>query len=153
MKQEAKTEPQARESSFINLLSGWVQQGVENFFVTQRILVDLAMRQGTVIDVLREKLTAPDFQPVAVAKEFAGEGLVNFIEGQKLLLGLVQKENEILATGVKQRIGGFAVTDALINTMHRGIDTFVEMQMEYLKNAGKQVHERLAVIKAGDEYE
>ena len=154
MKQEAKTEPQARESSFINLLSGWVQQGVENFFATQRILVDLAMRQnGTVIDVLREKLTAPDFQPVAVAKEFAGEGLANFIEGQKLLLGLVQHENEILATGVKQRIGGFAVTDALINTMHRGIDTFVEMQMEYLKNAGKQVHERLAVIKAGDEYE
>ena len=154
MKKEAKTEPQARESSFINLLSGWVQQGVENFFATQRILVDLAMRQsGTVIDVLREKLTAPDFQPVAVAKEFAGEGLTNFIEGQKLLLGLVQHENEILATGVKERIGGFAVTDALINTMHRGIDTFVEMQMEYLKNAGKQVHERLTAIKAGDEYE
>ena len=154
MKQEAKPEPQARESSFINLLSGWVQQGVENFFATQRILVDLAMRQnGTVIDVLREKLTAPDFQPVAVAKEFAGEGLANFIEGQKVLLGLMQHENEILATGAKERIGGFAVTDALINTMHRGIDTFVEMQMEYLKNAGKQVHERLTVIKAGDEYE
>jgi len=154
MKHEVKTEPQARESSFINLLSGWVQQGVENFFATQRILVDLAMRQnGTVIDVLREKLTAPDFQPVAVAKEFAGEGLANFIEGQKLLLGLVQKENEILATGVKERIGGFAVTDALINTMHRGIDTFVEMQLEYLHNAGKQVHERLAAVKSGDEYE
>jgi len=105
MKQEAKTEPQARESSFINLLSGWVQQGVENFFATQRILVDLAMRQnGTIIDVLREKLTAPDFQPVAVAKEFAGEGLANFIEGQKLLLGLVQRENEILATGVNSSV-------------------------------------------------
>ena len=88
MKQEFKPEPPARESSFVNLLSGWVQQGVENFFATQRILVDLAMRQnGTVIDVLREKLTAPDFRPVTVAKEFAGEGLANFIEGQKLLLG------------------------------------------------------------------
>lgn len=154
MKQEVKTAPMARESSFVNLLSGWVQQGVENFFATQRILVDLAMRQnGTVIDVMREKLTAPDFQPVAVAKEFAGEGLANFIEGQKLLLGLAQRESEILATGVKERIGGYAVTDALINTIHRSMDTFVEMQLEYLKNAGKQVHERLAAVKAGEVYD
>jgi len=154
MKQEVKTAPQARESSFINLLSGWVQQGVENFFATQRILVDLAMRQnGTVVDVLREKLTAPDFQPVAMAKEFAGEGLINFIEGQKLLLGLAQRESEILATGIKGTVGGYAVTDALISTLHRSIDTFVEMQMEYLKNAGKQAHERLAAVKAGEKYE
>jgi hypothetical protein len=111
MKQNYKSEPQVRESSFINLMSGWVQQGVENFFATQRILVDLAMRQnGTAIDVMREKLTAPDFRPVAVVKEFAGEGLANFIEGQKLILGLAQKESEILATGLKERVGGFAVT-------------------------------------------
>jgi hypothetical protein len=154
MKHEVKAAPQARESSFINLLSGWVQQGVENFFATQRVLVDLAMRQnGTVIDVLREKLTAPDFQPVAVAKEFAGEGMANFIEGQKLLLSMAQRENEILATGIKERVGGFAVTDALINTIHRSIDAYVEMQLEYLKAAGKQVHERLAAVKAGEEYE
>lgn len=154
MKQEVKPVAQPRESSFINLLSGWVQQGVENFFATQRILVDLAMRQnGTVIDVMREKLTAPDFQPVAVAKEFAGEGIANFIEGQKLLLGLAQREGEILATGLKERTGGFAVTDALVNTVYRSIDAYVEMQMEYLKAAGKQVHERLAAVKAGEEYE
>ena len=154
MKHEVKTAPQAQESSFINLLSGWVQQGVENFFATQRVLVDLAMRQnGTVIDVMREKLTAPDFQPVAVAKEFAGEGLANFIEGQKLLLGMAQRESEILATGMKERVGGFAVTDALMNTIHRSIDTYVEMQLEYLKAAGKQVHERLAAVKAGEVYE
>ena len=112
MKQNYKSEPQVRESSFINLMSGWVQQGVENFFATQRILVDLAMRQnGTVIDVMHEKLTAPDFRPVAIVKEFAGEGMVNFIEGQKLILGLAQKESEILATGLKERVGGFAVTE------------------------------------------
>jgi hypothetical protein len=154
MKQDVKPEVQARESSFVNLLSGWVEQGVENFFATQRILVDLAMRQnGTVIDVLREKLTAPDFRPVAVAKEFAGEGLANFIEGQKLLLGLAQRENEILATGVKERVGGFAVTDRLMNALHRSIDTFVEMQLEYLKSASKHVHGRVAAVKAGEVYE
>jgi hypothetical protein len=154
MKQNYKSEPQVRESSFINLMSGWVQQGVENFFATQRILVDLAMRQnGTAIDVMREKLTAPDFRPVAVVKEFAGEGLVNFIEGQKLILGLAQKESEILATGLKERVGGFAVTDALVETIRRSVDTFVDMQMEYLKSAGKQVHGRLAAVKAGEMYE
>jgi hypothetical protein len=154
MKQNYKSEPQVRESSFINLMSGWVQQGVENFFATQRILVDLAMRQnGTAIDVMREKLTAPDFRPVAVVKEFAGEGLVNFIEGQKLILGLAQKESEILATGLKERVGGFAATDALVETIRRSVDTFVDMQMEYLKSAGKQVHGRLAAVKAGEMYE
>jgi hypothetical protein len=154
MKQADRSEPQVRESSFINLMSGWVQQGVENFFATQRILVDLAMRQnGTVIDVLREKLTAPDFRPVAVVKEFAGEGLSNFIEGQKLILGLAQKESEILATGFKERVGGFAVTDALVDTIRRSVDTFVEMQLDYLKSASKHVHGRLAAVKAGEMYE
>src|SRR5271165_4095404 len=154
MKQADKSEPQVRESSFIDLMSGWVQQGVENFFATQRILVDLAMRQnGTMIDVLREKLTAPDFRPVAVVKEFAGEGLANFIEGQKLILGLAQKESEILATGLKERVGGFPVTDALVETIRRSVDTFVEMQLEYLKSAHKQVHGRLAAVKAGEMYE
>jgi hypothetical protein len=148
MKQEV------RESSFVNLLSGWVQQGFENFFATQRILVDLAMRQnGTVIDVMREKLTAPDFRPVAVVKEFAGEGLSNFIEGQKLILGLAQKESEILATDMKQRVGGFVVTDALVETIRRSVDTFIEMQLEYLKSASKQVHGRLAAVRAGEMYE
>jgi hypothetical protein len=153
MKQDAKPAAEPRESSFVNLLSGWVQQGVENFFATQRILVDLAMRQnGTVVDVMREKLIAPDFCPVAVAKEFAAEGLANFIEGQKLLLGLAQRENEILATGVKERVGGFVVSDALIETIHRSVDTFMEMHMEYLKSASKQVHGRLAAAKADEEY-
>jgi hypothetical protein len=152
--QEEIMKQEVRESSFVNLLSGWVQQGVENFFATQRILVDLAMRQnGTAIDVMREKLTAPDFRPVAVVKEFAGEGLSNFIEGQKLILGLAQKESEILATGMKQRVGGFVVTDALVETIRRSVDTFLEMQLEYLKSASKQVHGRLAAVKAGEMYE
>jgi hypothetical protein len=154
MKHDVKPPAQARESSFVNLLSGWVQQGVENFFATQRILVDLAMRQnGTVIDVMREKLTAPDFRPVAMVKEFTGEGLANFIEGQKLILGLAQRESEILATGFKERVGGFVVTDALVETIRRSVDTFVEMQLDYLKSVSKHVHGRLAAVKAGEEYE
>ena len=79
--------------------------------------------------------------------------MANFIERQKLILGLAQKESEILATGLKERVGGFVVTDALVETIRRTIDTFVEMQLDYLKSAGKQVHGRLAAVKAGEMYE
>ena len=33
------------DSSFVSIVSGWAQQGVQTFFATQRILLDLAMRQ------------------------------------------------------------------------------------------------------------
>ena len=154
MPQAVKPAAYARESSFISLLSGWVQQGVENFFATQRILVDLAMRKNaSAVDVVRGRLAESGFCPVTLVKEFAGEGLANFIEGQKLLLRLAQKESDILATGVKERLGGFAATAAVADVLRRSVDTFVEMQQEYLKNASKQVHGRLAAVKGGEEYE
>lgn len=149
-----KSATYARESSFVSLLSGWVQQGVENFFATQRILVDLAMRKNaSAIDLLRGKLTSGEFCPVGIAKELAGEGLTNFIEGQKLLLSLFQKENEILTTGVKEQLGGFAPAAVLADLMRRSVDSYVEMQTDYLKLASKQVHGRMAAMKAGEEYE
>lgn len=143
-----------RESSFVSLLSGWAQQGVENFFATQRILVDLAMRKNaSVVDLLRGRLADSEFCPVSIAKELAGEGLSNLIEGQKLLLSLVQKENEILTTGVKEHLGGLAVTTAMADMVRRGVDSYVDMTQDYLKIASKQIHGRLAAVKAGEEYE
>src|SRR5271169_5593404 len=89
------------DSSFVSLLSGWVQQGVENFFATQRILVDLAMSQNAkVMNVVRGRFADPDFCPTEVASELAGEAMTNFIEGQKLLLTLARREHEILTEGV-----------------------------------------------------
>ncbi len=144
----------ARESSFVSLLSGWVQQGVENFFATQRILVDLAMRKNaSAVDLLRGRLAESEFCPVTVLKDLAGEGLSNFVEGQKLLLGLLQRENEILTAGVKEHLGGFAATTAVAEVMRRGVDTFVEMQQDYLKTASRQIHGRMAAAAAGEEYD
>ena len=75
------------DSSFVSLLSGWVQQGVENFFATQRILVDLAMTQNAnAMSMVRSRFKDPEFCPAEVASELAGEAMTNFIEGQKLLL-------------------------------------------------------------------
>ena len=52
------------DSSFVSLLSGWVQQGVENFFATQRILVDLAMSQNAnVVNMVRSRFAQSGFLP------------------------------------------------------------------------------------------
>ena len=97
---------QSRESSFVALLSGWAQQGVQSFFATQRILVDLAMRQNaSLMHSVREQLSHPEHSPTAILTEATAEGVSNFIEGQKILLELGQKQNEILMNGIKERVG------------------------------------------------
>lgn len=142
------------DSSFVSLLSGWVQQGVENLFATQRILVDLAMTQNAnAMNLVRSRLADPEFCPAAVLTELAGEGMTNFIEGQKLLLGLAKKEYELVTTGVKERVGGSVAAVAATELMQRGFDTFIEMHQEFLKIASKQTHTWLAAVKAGKPYE
>jgi len=156
MPRAVKAEPTVhpRESSFVSLLSGWVQQGVENFFATQRILVDLAMRQNaSAMNFVRDQLSDPAFSPMAIFTELAGEGMSNFIEGQKLLLNLAQKEYEIVTTGVKERVSGLPPAVAATDFLRRGYDTFVEMQLDFLKIASKQTHAWLTAIKAGKGYD
>ena len=76
MPRNGKTEPSTvhnGDSSFVSLLSGWVQQGVENFFATQRILVDLAMSQNAnAVNLIRGRFADPEFCPAAVVTELAG---------------------------------------------------------------------------------
>ena len=138
------------DSSFVSLLSGWVQQGVENFFATQRILVDLAITQNTnAVKLVRGRFANPDFCPVAIASELAGEAISNFIEGEKLLLGLVQKEYEIVTDGVKERVAGYTPAVAATEFAQRGFDSFVDMQQDFLKMAGKHTHTWLTAVKEG----
>src|SRR5215472_5559550 len=86
-----------RATSFVSILSGWAQQGVQSFFATQRILLDLAMRQNAnVMHALRNQLTDPHHSPTAILSEVAGEGMTNFLEGQRILLDLGKQQNEIL---------------------------------------------------------
>src|ERR1700758_4614277 len=108
MRAATKTEPSRthpKESSFVSILSGWAQQGVQSFFATQRILLDLAMRQNAnVMHALRQQLTDPHHSPTAILSEVAGEGMTNFIEGQKVLLDLGKQQNAILMTAAKERV-------------------------------------------------
>ena len=131
--ESSRTHP--REPSFVTLLSSWAQQGVQSFFATQRILLDLAMRQNaSVMQSVRQQLTDPQHSPAAILGEVAGEGVTNFIEGQKVLLELGLRQHELLMSGVKERIGDPRATHA-VDLLRRSVETFIHMQQEFLKIA------------------
>jgi hypothetical protein len=112
------------------------------------------MRQNAnVMHAVRQQLTDPHHCPTAILTEVAGEGMTNFIEGQKVLLDLGKQQNEILMTGVKQRIGDWPAAHAMTDLLRRGVETFIHMQEEFLKIAGKQTHTWMEAAKAGKPYE
>jgi len=142
------------ESSVVSLLSGWAQQGAQTLFATQRILIDLAMRQNaSVMHAIRQQLSDPLHSPTAILSEVAGEGVTNFLEGQKVLLDLGKQQNEILMEGVKERVGDCPRRHAMIDLLRRSVDTFIRMQEEFLKIAGKQTHTWVDAAKAGKPYQ
>jgi hypothetical protein len=148
------TRPHPKESSFVSLLSGWAQQGVQGFFTTQRILLDLAMRQNAnVMHAVRQQLSDPHHSPTAILSEVAGEGVSNFIEGQKVLLDLGQQQNELLMNGVKERVGDWPAAHAFTDLLRRSLDAFINMQQEFLKIAGKQTHTWVEATKHGKPYQ
>lgn len=140
----------SREPSFVSSLSGWTQQGVQSFLATPRSLVDLAMRQNAnVMHFLRQQLSDANHSPRAVLGEMAGESMTNFIEAQKVLLDLSKQQNEILMTAVKERIGEGPAAHATADLLRRSVDTFIHMQEEYLKIAGKQIHIWVEAARTG----
>jgi len=143
-----------KESSVFSLLSGWAQQGAQTLFATQRILIDLAMRQNaTVMHAIRQQLSDAQHSPTAILSEVAGEGMTNFLEGQKVLLNLGREQNKLVMTGVKERVGDSPRRLALVDLLRRSVDSFIEMQEEFLKIAGKQTHTWVDAAKAGKPYQ
>ena len=144
----------SRESTVVSLLSGWAQQGAQTLFATQRILIDLAMRQNaSVMHAIREQLSDPLHSPTAILSEVAGDGLTNFLEGQKVLLDLGREQNELLMTSVKERIGNWPAAHAMTDLLRRSVETFIDMQEQFLKIAGKQTHTWVDAAKAGKPYQ
>ena len=150
--ESTRTHP--KESSFVSILSSWAQQGVQTFFTTQRILLDLAMKQNAnVLHAVRQQLSDPHHSPTALLSEVAGEGVTNFIEGQKILLDLGQQQNELLMNGVKERVGERPAAQAVTDLRRRSLDAFITMQQEFLKIAGKQTHTWVEATKHGKPYQ
>ena len=144
----SRTHP--RESTFISLLSGWAQQGVQSYFATQRILLDLAMRQNSsVMHMMRERLSDSNCSPTKIFSEIAGDGLTNLMEAQQVLLDLAQQHNEIVMDGVKERVAGSNVGIATSELLRRGIDNLIDMHHKFLKIVEKQSHTWIESTKAG----
>lgn len=78
--------------------------------------------------------------------------MTNFIEGQKVLLDLGQQQNEILMTGVKERVGDWPGANNVTDLLQRSVETFIDMQREFLKIASKQTHTWMEAAKAGKPY-
>jgi hypothetical protein len=148
-----KTVP-AREPSSISMLAGWLRQGTESFFASQRILMDLVMRQNAqTISAFQGRLTEARHIAGTAATEMAGEGISNFIAAQRVLLNLAQRENEIFTTLVKERIGGPAPIAAMTDLFSRGVDTVIGMQQHLLTLAARQADEWIDATKSGEPFE
>jgi hypothetical protein len=112
------------------------------------------MRQNALaMKSFREVLSDPEHSPVAILTELAVEGTSSFIEAQQILLNLAQQENEMIMNGAKQRVAGSPVAVATTDLLRRSIDTFVDMQQEFLKITKKQTISWLEAIKEGKGHE
>ncbi len=155
MKADVKREAiEPRPSSFVSLLSGWVQQAMESFFATQRILVDVAMRQNSsMMKAMREGISHPEHSPTSILNELAVEGTTNFVEVQRILLDLADKENEILMNGVRERVHNSRAAVSMTDLIRRSTENFVAMQQEFLTIASRQTQGWLHDAKSGKRYD
>ena len=148
-----KTVP-VQEPSSISMLAGWLRQGTESFFTSQRILMDLVARQNAhTFSAFQERLGEARKIASTAVTEMAGEGISNFIAAQRVLLNLAQRENEIFTTVVKERIGGPPPVAAVTDLFSRGVDTVIGMQQHFLTMAARQTDEWIDATKSGTPFE
>jgi hypothetical protein len=135
-------------------LAGWLRQGTESFFSSQRILMDLVARQNAhTFSAFQERLGEARKIASTAVTEMAGEGISNFIAAQRVLLNLAQRENEIFTTVVKERIGGPPPVAAVTDLFSRGIDTVIGMQQHFLTMAARQTDEWIDATKSGTPFD
>lgn len=136
--------PENRLSSFASLLMGWTQQGIDSFLATQKILADFATRKATgAIEGLRDGMSGPENSPTAILTELAVEGTASLTEAQRVLLNLVEQENDIVMGAIAERVEGYGPAASVANRLRRGIDTLVNMQQEFLTITSKHMQTRL----------
>jgi hypothetical protein len=90
-----------------------------------------------------------DQSPLAILTELAVEGTSSLVEAQRAFLTLAHQENDIICTGVKERIGGFMPAVAMTGLIQRSLDTLIGMQQELLTTTSKQTLQWLESEKAG----
>src|SRR5271166_3644290 len=134
----------------VTLFSEWIQQGTGSFFATQRILLDLVMRQNAMaMNAVRERLAGGRPTIANAVTEMAGEGVSNFIAAQKILLDLAHKQNDIVLKGVKERVGPATAAGAMTDLLRRSVDIFIDLQLNFLEVASKQTGAWVEAAKTG----
>ena len=153
VKQKTESQTHRGSPSPVAMLSEWARQGTESFFATQKILLDLVMRQNAnTFTAVKERFDAARALPASALTEVAGEGLSNFVASQRVLLHLAERQNEILMTGVQERVEAIAPLSAVTGLVRRGIDTFIDMQQHFLTIAAKQADAWIDAGKSGETF-
>lgn len=143
----------AAPSTFLSLLTGWMQQGIASFSATQRIFSEVALRQNSAATRTLQRGSDQEHAPLAILTDLASEGTSSFIEAQRILLSLVQQENEIVMNGIRERTAGSAAGIAMTDLIRRSVDTFIRMQQDFLKTTSRQTLRWLDAVKSGDGYQ
>ncbi len=154
MPEDRKPKPAAHppESSMFSLVSGLLRQGVEAFFTSQRILMDLISKQNaSAMKALRQRWFGSREARTSLLTELMRDGMSNFVEAQKVLLNLAQRENELVLTGVKERVSSPLII-AMTDLARRSVDTLIDMQQHFLGMASKHTEGWLDAVKAGKAY-
>jgi len=146
--------PHVNDSSIISLLSGWAQQGAQTIFATQRVFIDLAMRQNSnVVRAIRQQLNDPQHSPAVILSEIAGASISNFLAAEQVLLDLGKEQNELWTSGAKSRVGACPRRQAAVELLRRSVENFIHLSEDYLKLASHQSHAWLDSAKSGKVYE
>ncbi len=150
-----KPESQAHTRTYnpVAMLSEWARQGTESFFATQKILLDLVMRQNAnTFQAVKDRFEAARALPASALTEVAGEGLSNFIASQRVLLNLAERQNEILMSALQERVEAIAPLSAITGLVRRGVGTFIDMQQHFLTIAAKQADDWVDAGKSGETF-
>ena len=156
MPAKANPEPAANwyQGSPFSTIAGWAKVGAQSFFATQRILLDLVMRQNAnTMTAIRERLAQVRSVPLEAITEVAGEGVSNMLAAERVLLHLAQRENEILMGAVQERAGGRPPGAAVTNAIRRSIDNLIDMQLHFLAIAAKQADQLVESVKSGKPFD
>lgn len=131
MKAREKNAP--HETSPSSLLTGWARQGVQSFVAAQKILMDLAAQENALlIGMMREGLSKPGARLGASVAGLAEKGVENLAAAGKILLDLAADETAIAVDGLKEGLRLPAAAGTLAEVARHRVDTFVEMQKNFL---------------------
>jgi len=151
---KSKSDSGASASSVVSMLTELARQGTESFFATQRILLDLVVRQNShTINVIRERLKEGQSAPAQALTEIAGEAISSFIAAQRVILQLAERQNEIVMTGVRERTVAVAPIAAMTGVLRRGVETFIGMNQDLLTTAAKQTDLWIDALKDGKPFD